>query len=125
METEILYCVKPHTYGNKWRVVGEAVPVRKKHSAVLIALGRMSRTEGAVIPFPIPVPVETVAPEIDTEAHTIDSVDAVDNVEEEDEEAVKKALRDEYEALFGKAAHGRTSIERLRAEIEKKKSEDS
>lgn len=122
MEYETLYCVKPHTYNGKYRLPGEAVQVRRKHSAVLIALGRMSRSEPNVVPFPIPAPV---VDKIDAEAHTVDFIDDLGNDGAEDVEAVRKSLRAEYEALFGRPAHGRMSVERLREEISKKNSEES
>lgn len=120
MEKETLYCVKPHTYNMVWREPGEAMEVYRRHSAVLIALGRASRTPPNVIPFPASA---VKAPEIDKDRQGEPLAASDDKSPTEDAEAIRKAMRAEYKALFGKDAHGRTSVETLRSEIERKKAE--
>lgn len=116
METETLYCIKGHTYDQKWRNPGDEVEVRRRHSGVLIALGRMSREPTNVIPFPLP-------PKTDTQPHAAPiATQSGDNANKSPEDA-KAALRAEYKALFGKDAAGRMSVDRLREEISKKKGE--
>jgi hypothetical protein len=110
METEELVCVKGHTYNGKWRNPGDCVEVRRRHSTVLIALGRMKRPTTNVISFPF----GSVESKINNSTIAVDPVD-------NDETEIKATLRAEYKALFGKDAHGRTSVERLREEISKKK----
>lgn len=112
MEKETLYCVKPHTYDMKWREAGKPYEVRRRHSGVLIALGRASRSKpdlgstGDAIDEPAKVAPAPAAAAVEVPADAID----VDQ---------KAALRAEYKELFGKAAPGRASIETLAAEIEK------
>lgn len=120
MEVETLYCIKGHTYNGKWRTPGEAVEVRRRHSFVLIGLGRMSREPSNVIAFP----AKSAVPQIPLQAApTAPPEDLKGDEPKTTPEAVKSALRAEYKALFGKDAHGRTSVERLREEIDKKKGE--
>lgn len=120
MEQETLYCLKAHTYDMKRREPGEPMLVRRRHSAVLIALGRATREQPNVIPF---AKRAQSTPETASAARqTLPAVNDDKSPTEVAEDA-RKALRAEYKALFGKDAHGRTSIETLRSEIERKKAE--
>lgn len=119
MEYETLYCVKAHTYNHKWRVPGDEVQVRKNHSKVLILLGRMSREPSNVIPFK-----PSIVPKIQAiQARQEPSVEIAGNEADKTEIDARAALRSEYKALFGKDAHGRMSVDRLREEIAIKKGE--
>lgn len=117
MDYETLYCVKAHTYDKKWRVPGDEVQVRKNHSKVLILLGRMSREPTNVIPFkPSAVPkIQAV------QARQEPSDEIIGDEPEKSQDDVRAALRAEYKAVFGKDAHGRMSVERMREEIDKEK----
>lgn len=118
MEFETLYCIKGHTYDRKWRNPGESVQVRKHHSKVLIALGRMSREPTNVIAFKAPAPKAEDSPQ---DAQGSAFVTPKGDEPELSPDEAKAALRAEYKALFGKDAAGRMSLDRLREEVAKKK----
>lgn len=116
-------CVKPHTYNNKFRTVGEEFEVRKNHVGVLEALKRVSRIDENVISFAAAKAAIPKIDETDTKARTVDSVDVAEEDKRKPQNDDKEALRAEYKSLFGKNAPGRASVETLRAEIERKKEE--
>lgn len=121
MEKIEVECTKAHTYDAVFRNVGDVYHVKRRHIVVLEALKRVKRIESdsVVVALPLRKSVPAIA------ARTDDSNNDVNVVSVDDPEAVRKALRAEYKELFGKDAHGRTSIEKLRAEIEAKKAEDN
>lgn len=119
MEKIEVECIKGHTYDAVFRNVGDVYPVKRRHIKVLEALKRVKRVEvdEVVVKLPLRQSVPAIA------ARTDDSAGEGGVVAADDAEAVRKALRAEYKALFGKDAHGRTSVEKLKAEIEAKKAE--
>lgn len=123
MDRETLYCLKPHTYDMKKRVPGEKMLVRRQHVKVLIALKRATRDAPTVIPFPSSVTVDNPGPVSVEHGAPVafDTKDAQSTAGSADD--VRKAVRAEYKEAFGKDAHGRMSVEKMRAEIDKKKEE--
>ncbi len=116
-------CVKPHTYNNKFRTIGEEFEVRKNHVVVLEALKRVSRIDENVVSFTAAKAAISASEKTDIEAHTVDSVADTNEDKPKAQSDDKEALRAEYKSLFGKSAPGRASVETLRAEIERKKEE--
>lgn len=120
MEYETLYCLKGHTYANKWVSPSDTYEVRARHAGVLVLIGKASRTPpDNVVPFPTPVKAtETPQPAPPASASEFSDPSPADDEADERED-----LRAEYKRLLGKAAAGRMSNERLREEIEKAKGE--
>lgn len=119
MEIIQVECTKGHTYDAVFRKVGDIYPVKRRHFTVLEALKRVKRVpESAVV---LQIPLRASVPAVGARTDDSSASGPVDAAE--DAEAVKKALRAEYKELFGKDAHGRTSVEKLRSEIEVKKAE--
>lgn len=121
MEKVEVVCTKAHTYDYINREPGDVFFIKRRHSQVLIALKRVrlateSDSRGCNV-----VPLIPLTPKIDKEARSVDLDGGAPNDAKTDEEAARSALRAEYKELFGKDAHGRMSVERLRSEIEKRR----
>lgn len=123
MEKIEVVCVKSHTYDYVQRNPGEVFYIKRRHFQVLAALKRVRPAVEADSGEGVVVPMVVLSPKIDTAARPVTQADNAGNVADDSAEAVKRSLRAEYKALFGKDAHGRTSVEKLRDEIEKKRAE--
>lgn len=147
METEKLYCLKGHSYNGVWIEPGDPYTVRRRHTAILIGLGRATRTPPTVVPFP--VKTETAIPAIvqtadvasvetaipspanpagepsgeETDLPAVDTPPEAETPSSGEPEDEKEALRARYLELYGKAAHGRTGIEKLKEDIAAKEAE--
>lgn len=108
-EKVMMYALKDFKYAENPVKAGSPFEVRKKDVKVLIAIKRASLND-------VGVAVEDKSTD---SAVGEDSGEASNDLSSMD----KDALRDEYKRVLGKSAHGRTSEETLREEIEKARGE--